>query len=431
MSVHFDLLFGCVVTMIVIILGFFILTCSASKRDIVSLYGSLDTLRTDLGSCSHYPNLINDYREAMYNFTIETYKRVAPRGTYQFVVSPHSLWMTVAAIAEGANHETQQQLFQLLLLPNDPCVRQKYYQLAASRFSYSSDATVVSKRALVIDHGVTPNPAWHNFVTKNSLIEVVSAPIRHNPVAAASSIRQAVYANHVPLNLQGNSVLIDTMDYNGLWNTAFADAVVKRAPFHSISGQRIGTVDMMTVKRRCKIGYLPSISAKILELPIGTNSQYSMIIAVIVANSDVRSIIRDFKSSIVTDALSSLRDSYVPIDIALPQFTLNSEVDAKVILEDLGITSLWTDPDATRYISTPPAFPSSYVQRATLTLNKYGVNPPLIPGLRSSGYPKTPEESFWNEFIADRPFMFGLFDTETYTCLMSNMYSQPNYPDFK
>ncbi|XP_022837523.1 serpin B5-like [Spodoptera litura] len=416
--------------MIAIILGFCILTCSASKRDVVSLYGSLDTLRTDLGACSNYPDVVDGYRDAMYNFTIETYKRVAPRGTYQFVVSPHSLWMTVAAIAEGANHETQQQLFQLLLLPNDACVRQKYYQLAASRFSYSSDATVVSNRALVIDHGVTPNPAWHNFVTKNSLIEVVSAPIRHNPVAAASSIRQAVYANYVPLNLQGNSVLIDTMDYNGLWNTAFADAVVQRAPFHSISGQRIGTVDMMTVKRRCKIGYVPSISAKILELPIGTNSQYSMVIALVVGNSDVRPVIREFKSSIVTDVLTSLRDSYVPIDIALPQFTLNSEVDVKVILEDLGITSLWTDPDATRYISTPPALPSSYVQRATLTLNKHGVNPPLVPGLRSSGYPKTPEESFWNEFIADRPFMFGLFDTETYTCLMSNMYSQPTYPDF-
>lgn len=83
-----------------------------------------------------------------------------------------------------------------------------------------------------------------------------------------------------------------------------------------------------------------------------------------------------------------------------------------------------------RYISTPPALPSSYVQRATLTLNKHGVNPPLIQELRSPGYPKTPEESFWNEFIADRPFMFGLFDTETYTLLMANMYSQPTYPDF-
>ena len=323
--------------------------CSGAKREIVTLHGSLDTLLINSGPCPEFINVIDGYREAMHNFTIETYKRVAPRGTYQFVMSPHSMWMTIAGIAEGSDYFTQQQLFQLLLLPSNPCVRQKYYQLAATRFTFSSDVSVVSNRALVIDHGVIPNPVWHNFVARNSLLDIRSAPIKHNPAEAANRIRQAVEADFPQLDLRGNSVLLDTMDYNGLWNTAFADAVVKRAPFYNIAGENIGAVDLMRVKRRGKIGYVASIQAKILELPIGVNNRYSMVIALVVGNSDLRPIVRNMRSSLVTKVLASLRETQVPIDIALPQFTINSELDAKTILEDLGVTSLWTDPAATRY----------------------------------------------------------------------------------
>lgn len=324
-------------------------SASTSKRGIVTLHGSLDYLHITSGTCPEYTNVIEGYRDAMHNFTIETYKRVAPRGLYQFVMSPHSMWMTIAAIAEGADYYTQHHLFELLLLPSNPCVRHKYYQLAASRFSYTSDVAIVSNRALVIDEGVTPNPIWHNFVARNSLLDVMTAPIKYNPAVAANTIRQAVYANFPRLDLRGNSVLIDTMDYNGLWNTAFADAVLKRAPFYNLAGQNIGAVDLMRVKRRGKIGYVSSIEAKILELPIGVNNQYSMVIALVVGNTDLRPIVREMKSSIVTDVLLSLRETKVPIDIALPQFTINSELDAKTILEDLGITKLWTDPEVTRY----------------------------------------------------------------------------------
>lgn len=259
------------------------------------------------------------------------------------------MWMTLAGIAEGSDYYTQHQLFQLLQLPSDPCVRLKYYEIAASRFSFTSDVTIVSNRALVIDHGVTPNPVWHNFVAGNSLLDVRSVPIKYNPAEAASRIRQAVYASFPRLDLRGNSVLIDRMDYNGLWTTAFADAVVKRAPFHNLAGECIGTVDMMRVKRHGKIGYAKVIKAKILELPIGVNDRYSMIFALVVENIDLRPIIRDMKSSVLSHVVRSLRQTEVPIDIALPQFTINSELDVKTILEEFGVTNLWTDPEATRY----------------------------------------------------------------------------------
>ncbi|KAJ8708291.1 hypothetical protein PYW07_010416 [Mythimna separata] len=405
--------------------------CSAatSKRGIVTVQGSLDDLNINFGTCPVYPNVLEGYREALDNFTIEAFKGIASLGAFQFVISPHSMWMTVAAMAEGADYYTRHHLFDLLHLPSNPCVRHEYYKLAASRYSFANDAAVVSNRVLVIDEGVTPNPVWHNFVAGNSLLNVLTAPIKYNPIAAASKIRQLVYANFPRLDLHGNSVLIDTVDYNGLWHTAFADAVVKRAPFYSLAGEIIGSVDLMTIRRRGRIGYVSLLKSKVLEIPIGENKKYSLIVALLVGNPDLRPIISELKSSIIPEVLASLKETEVPIEIALPQFTINSELDAKTILENLGVTRLWTDPQATRYISTPPALPSSYIQRATVTLNKDGVYLPPIAELRSHRPPSGPEETFFSEFKADRPFMFGLYDIETFTSLIASVYTQPTYPN--
>lgn len=336
----------------VIIAGIFVTLCATSltKGDIVTLTGSLDTLNVESGTCPEFSKVTEQYRAALDNFTIEIFKHAAPRGQYHYVVSPHNMWITIAGIAEGADPFNQKQLFQLLNLPNDPCHRQKYYQLARTRFSSTADVNVDSTRALVIDEGVTPNPKWHNYVTKHSLLEVVSAPIKHNAAAAANRIRQVASASFRKLNLQGNSVLLDTIDYNGLWTTAFADAVVKRAPFYSPSGRNIGAVDLMRTKRRGRIGYVSTLQAKLLELPVGANGQYRIIISLAGGDTDLRPVVANLNASIITEVLAALKDTNTMIDVALPQFTLSSELDVKAILEDLGVKSLWTDPEATRYL---------------------------------------------------------------------------------
>ncbi|XP_026730681.1 serine protease inhibitor 3/4-like [Trichoplusia ni] len=402
---------------------------SAVKRQIVTRIGS-PIIQTDTEFLPDHTQLLEEYRNALHNFTIKIYKRAAFRGNYHFVISPHSLWMTLAGVAEGTDLQTQSELFELLSLPADPYLRKLYYDIAATRFSHTNDVRIVSTRALVIDEGVQPNPHWHHFVSKHHLLSVVSAPIRQNSILAANAIRQIVAANFPALNLHslysGNSVLLDTLDYNGLWTTAFADAVVRRAPFYDRSGNQVGSVDLMRVKRQGKIGYVKSIQAKVLELPIGINGQFSMVIALVTGDLHLAPAVKAFQGSIMIDVIESMKESKVPIDVAIPQFRMNTELDARIILQDLNITRLWTDPEATRYISDPPALPSSYVQRSTVTLAKDGVfHPP--PTLLRSYYPE-PEDQYWSEFIANRPFMFGLFDTETYTCLMGVMYTQPTYP---
>ncbi|XP_075985876.1 uncharacterized protein LOC142983001 [Anticarsia gemmatalis] len=370
--------------------------------------------------------VVQAFREAFDDFTAKLYKAASPRGNYHLILSPHSTWLTIAAVAEGTDPRTQKELFKLLNLPDDLCSREKFYRLATTRVSSTKYVSAIHNRALVIDAGARINQNWYNLVRRNSLLQVIQAPIKRDPVTSTHIIQQVISSNVHGVNFQGNSVLCDYMNYNGLWTTAFNDAVVEKAPFYNPVGKQVGFVDLMKMRRRVKIGYVKGLNCKIIQLDIGVNGEYSMIFAVVVGkNPNVEPSILNLNNQTMTEVLASLQDSYLPIYVAIPRFVIHSEIDMKDILEDMGVESLWKNLIVTRHISTPPAQPSSYIQRATLTMNNVGVHPPPFE------YPTYPfgneDEQYWNEFVADRPFLFGLFDSQTYTCLMATLYTQPTY----
>lgn len=298
--------------------------------------------------CNVNRDITHEYRTTIYNFILQLFKSVAVRSNLNFVFSPNSIWIILAAIAEGADPLTQQKLFQLLNLPYDPCIRQAYYQLATTRAFPSNDVNIRSTRVLLIDDGTTLNPTWYDLVARNSLLEVVRAPIRYNPIATANEIKRIMSSNLPRLNLSGNSVLLDTMDYNGLWTTAFADAIIERAPFYNLQGEPIGAVDIMRVQRRARMAYLKQLNAKIIEIPIGSDERYRMMFSVTVGNKELKSVVAGVTADLVFEFIDRLQYSYVPIDVAIPRVVISSDIDMRVILQDLGVNELWTDPAVTR-----------------------------------------------------------------------------------
>ena len=298
--------------------------------------------------CHVHKDVTFEYLTAQYNIALQLAKAIAVRSNFNFLFSPISIWIMVAAIAEGADPATQQKLFRLLHLPSDPCVRQAYYQLATSRAHPSNDVNIKNTRVLLIDDGTTLNPTWYDFVSRNYLLEVVRAPLRFNPTATANEIRRIMSAHLPRLDLQGNSVLMNTMDYNGLWTTAFEDAVIERAPFYDLQGKAIGAVDIMRVQRRVRMGYIKSLKLKILELPFGADERYRMMFAVVIGDSDFAPVITSINNEQVFEIIANLKPSSVPIKVAIPRTVIHSEIDVRAILEDLGVHDLWTNPSVTR-----------------------------------------------------------------------------------
>ncbi|KAJ8708287.1 hypothetical protein PYW07_010412 [Mythimna separata] len=356
------------------------------------------------GPCNIYKDVTHKFRSDMYDFTIKIYKAVAARSTdFNFVFSPLSVWIILSGMAEGADFYNRKQLFNFLSLPYDECTRQKYYQLATSHIVQAHDIKIISDRILLLDAGVTPNPTWYNIVTRNNLLNVYTAPIRHS-----------------------NSVILDTIDYNALWTTEFGAGRIERSPFYDLSGNQVGYVDLMKVTTLARLSYVKSIKAKMLELPIGENGRYRMLFAMFSGSFDITAALGSVTNNSAFEVFESFKEDFVPVEVALPRQVVYSELDMRTLIEDLGVTSLWNDPAATRHVSYPPALPSSFIQRATLTLDYHGLHSPPPPR-PSYGTPSGPDPQVGNNFIANRPFLYALCDAETYTVIMASAFSVPTY----
>ncbi|KAF9796016.1 hypothetical protein SFRURICE_010113 [Spodoptera frugiperda] len=379
--------------------------------------------------CNLYEDVSENFRKDLYNITLVTYQALARRSDLNYVYSPLSIWLTLAGLAEGADYHTQQQLFSFLKLSPDACSRQKYYRQATSRIVQSDDISIINNRILLIDAGVKPNPTWYDLVLKNNLLEVLSAPLRGNPILTAIEVKQLTNIHNTGLDLSGNSIVLDTVDYNALWTTEFEHARIERAPFFSQTGQHTGYVDLMRMKKRARLAHVKSVNAKALELPVGKDERYKMVFVIFLETPDVHHKLNILDTSVAYEMFEMFKTSYVPIEVAIPRVLITSEVDVKSMLEEFGITSLWNDPVATRNISSPAALPRSYVQRTALTLDNRGLLPPPPPEIL--GPLDTPvtglDPKLGNEFIANQPFFFGLFDSESLTCVIAAAFTAPTY----
>lgn len=298
--------------------------------------------------CNLYEDVSENFRKDLYNITLVTYQALARRSDLNYVYSPLSIWLTLAGLAEGADYHTQQQLFNFLKLSPDACSRQKYYRQATSRIIQSDDISIINNRILLIDAGVKPNPTWYDLVLKNNLLEVLSAPLRSNPILTAIEVKQLTNIHNTGLDLSGNSIVLDTVDYNALWTTEFEHARIERAPFFSQTGQHTGYVDLMRMKKRARLAHVKSVNAKALELPVGKDERYKMVFVIFLETPNVHHKLNILDTSVAYEMFEMFKTSYVPIEVAIPRVLITSEVDVKSMLEEFGITSLWNDPVATR-----------------------------------------------------------------------------------
>ncbi|XP_037300861.1 uncharacterized protein LOC119191082 [Manduca sexta] len=157
-------------------------------------------------------------------------------------------------------------------------------------------------------------------------MNTLPVPMKRDPLAAEAVMRNLI-STRIPItDFKGNSALLDSLDYQALWTTAFSD-IVEKAPFYNDIGQQIGTIDLMKTKKRVRMMYLPYLKMKVLELPVGYNGRYRMMLGL--AMGSTKESLEAMKNTIVFEVLDGLQTSRIPIDIAIPRFTMTSEYDAR------------------------------------------------------------------------------------------------------
>lgn len=292
--------------------------------------------------------IVLNFRQALYGTITVLFRKTVALSDGHFTFSPYTIWKALAAIAEGSEGQTREELYRFLNLPEDKCIRQMYYQLASTREAFSHDVVLDRNRLFIADSGVILNRSWENYVKAHRLIDVVQAPYKSNHVAEIESWKQTFDAHLPSLNLNGNSLILESLDYNGLWTAAFSDFTIVQEPFYNALGDPVASLEYMKMRKRVHLAYIPSLNMKILELPVGKGARYKMLFGLVMGNTPFRSTLDIIESSIIYEALSKFKRTQVPIEVVIPRLTMTSEIDVRTMLEAVGVTGMWSDPYATR-----------------------------------------------------------------------------------
>ena len=290
-------------------------------------------------------DVTQDYKKAMTDFNHKLYTHIASRSGNHFVFSPYSIWLSLSALAEGADDSVQSEIFTSLNLPQARCLRMRFFDIAVNVEQSGRDVNFRRRRSLILDDSLKVNRAWGQQALSSGLINYAYAPIKNEPKATSQRVRKFLKTRS-DIVIRGNSVVLDSLDYEGLWTTAFSEATTQVQPFYDELGQRIGTVDMMHMQKKVRLAHVPFLSSKVVELPVGAGGRYTMLIAVGTGNSVLKNAIDIFMGSIL-EIFSLLQVSLFPVDVAIPKFAVSSEFNVRPALEDFGIRSFWRDPLAT------------------------------------------------------------------------------------
>lgn len=322
----------------VLILSLYVFTVSCQEFKLSGLFFG----------CSK--DVTSDYHHSLQDFSTRFLKEVAKYSNH-FVISQYSIWLALAAIAEGSNGDVQNKLFKALNLPLDWCYREKYYEIATGLESpgLPEDVHLVRKRFLILNNDGSLNNTWRDMVGAAGLVNTKIVNLKDEN--AINNLKNIIAAKLDNINITGNSLILDSLDYKGLWSTEFENTSIEHgADFFNDNGVQIGTVDLLKIKKRVKLAHLPILNAKLLELPVGNNGRYRMLFILNNRKKSIRRMIEHFPSSLLMDSFPLLLESVIPLDVAIPRLVMTSELDLKNLIEDVGMGDVWNNSEAIKLV---------------------------------------------------------------------------------
>lgn len=305
------------------------------------VFADSDLLAWDDTGCEQDP--IPIFRE---NILLPFNARLAYEASFytggHFIISAHSVWLSLASVAESYfsyNLQTEnQELWDSLYFQNAKCIRDQIYQVALSLEAPGEGFS--RNRALAIDNNLKIREEWIEASEPTGILQHLSVVYDQAPFESV----QEYMAIEPKIPLSGHSVFLDRLNWESLWTSAFANEIVTQGPFYDQLGQEIAQIEYLRMKAIVNVADIPNYNIRVLELPVGSDERYSLLLAV---GGEASTMIEAVFSRDILSELSMTKGS---VDVAIPRLTMSSGLNLRPILSSIGLESLFGDEDITRYV---------------------------------------------------------------------------------
>ncbi|KAF2894162.1 hypothetical protein ILUMI_12016 [Ignelater luminosus] len=322
--------------------------------------------------------------------------------------SPLSAHTVLAMAYQGAAKETAKQFASTLQVP-DHKVAANGYNTIMSYLNKIQDVTLHIANKIFVMNGFPLKDTFKNTTTKLFLSETESVDFGDNVNSADkingwvenktnSKIKDLIAPDS--LDSLTRLVLVNAVYFKGAWDNKFDKENTVTAPFFITPENKVDCQMMHnTSDYRYRID--EELDANIVELPY-KNKNVSMVVILPNAIDGITKLEEKLMNVDLTTLTQNMR--YDEVQLSLPKFKMETTMDLKPILEEMGLGTIFdrSNADFSEIAETDEQlYVSKVVQKAFIEVNEEGAEAAAATGMKMMAFClKLPFE-----FVANHPFI--------------------------
>ncbi|XP_018788510.1 PREDICTED: serine protease inhibitor 42Dd-like isoform X2 [Bactrocera latifrons] len=358
-------------------------------------------------------------------FAADIFQALAQTRAQQNVVfSPASVQSCLALAFLGAEGETAQQLRSGLRLPavlDKPSIAADYAAFLQKNFHKSANAAEDTPK-LRMANRVYVNESLELSAKFNELAKIsFESEAVPTKFADASNAVQTIntWVEHETegkimnllqpdaVNAETSAILVNAIYFKAKWLHPFSAFSTSDHEFRMSDGQT-STVPMMYGDERVKYGELADLDAKAIELPY-KNSDLSMLVLLPNKVDGLAALEQKLTNADLNLVVERMRGA--DVDIILPKFRIEFEVDLKQPLQQLGMVNMFSGSAdfSSLFASGPQQRVDDVKHKAFLDVNEAGSEAAAATFMKIVPMSLNLSQKV---FKADHPFVFAIRNKE-------------------
>lgn len=355
-------------------------------------------------------------------FSIELFKQLEveefKKGENVFV-SPFSVQQVLAMIANGANDQTLEEIYKVLghegTLADYNSANRMLLNLIKNNDNGSS--MEISNSAW-IDYTLPVFRAFRTNIQNYFDSDILGVDINADDAGKilnswCSDKTHGLIDKIVDDGpLASKLVLANAVYFKAAWSDSFDKKLTSKETFYNINN-RTSQVDMMRWNQPLYANYASSDYMDIISIPFV--NKYNMMICLPKSKSGLELCIKNLSEIEWKEMNGSMTKTLV--DLSLPKFKTNADIDLVEIMKAMGIKKVFTESGSLSCLSTTPLKTDDFRQKSVIDVDEDGTEAAAVTyiGEKSAGVPSDVDKAI--EFHVDHPFMYSIIDSSTGTIL--------------
>nr|CAD7266191.1 unnamed protein product [Timema shepardi] len=219
-------------------------------------------------------------------------------------------------------------------------------------------------------------------------------------------------------------ILVNAAYFKGLWQSQFLAQHTRNEVFF-ISASEKTLVPMMKQKGTFNHIVSERLGAHVLELPYkGKDVSMFLFLPPFVKNNAVDSLIKQLDHESLAEIIAEDGLFARQVEIMVPKFSIEQELDLTPILEQMGVGDLFTETaDLSGFTGQRGLLFDDAVHKARIEVDEKGTEAAAATAMLffRSSRPLNPLR-----FVCNHPFIYLLFDRVSQTVLFIGIYRRPN-----